>query len=275
MKLPCEMIQDLLPLYHDGVCSEVSKTVVQEHLKTCEGCAKVLKNIDVEIDMPKLAADEVKPLEAIKSNWKRKTLRKGLCVGVVVFLVFLTCWWSLTQWCIIPLTGEDYITECYQLSNGYVYIGLSWNYGGCELIREEVYSETGEAYFYRLRPILARSEENGLRFRPEECFYFLPENRKGLTENGEVVEVSAVYAGTPENAVLLWETGAELPPAPAYVEEDYRQLEDAYNAPNAPERPATIHVIQGVPDTDGSQSSDFSSVSETVFPDNETTISTE
>ena len=40
MKLPCEMIQDLLPLYHDGVCSEVSKTVVQEHLKGCESCAK-------------------------------------------------------------------------------------------------------------------------------------------------------------------------------------------------------------------------------------------
>ena len=36
MKISCDMIQDLLPLYHDGVCSEESKKIIEEHLQICE-----------------------------------------------------------------------------------------------------------------------------------------------------------------------------------------------------------------------------------------------
>lgn len=32
--LPCELIQDILPLYHDGVCSEVSRKLVDSHLES-------------------------------------------------------------------------------------------------------------------------------------------------------------------------------------------------------------------------------------------------
>jgi len=265
MKLPCEMIQDLLPLYHDGVCSQVSQTVVREHLNSCERCAGFLKNMDAEIEVPKLEADEAKPLKAIRSSWKKNTWRKGLCVGLSVFLIFLICWWGLTQWCVIPLTAEDYAAECYQLSNGYVYVGLNWNYGGCDLPSETEYTEAGESYYYRLRPVLARNEEVSL-LTPEECFYILPEHHVGLLDNGQRVDVSAIYVGTPEDAQLLWKAGIELPAAPEWVEERYRQLEEAYNAPNAPERPATIHTIQGVQDTDKNPHYDPSSVSETVFP---------
>lgn len=38
MKLSCEIVQDLLPLYADGVCSEQSKTEIQTHVAECEGC---------------------------------------------------------------------------------------------------------------------------------------------------------------------------------------------------------------------------------------------
>lgn len=43
MKLDCEIIKDLLPLYIDNVCSEASKTAVEEHLKECESCGKELE----------------------------------------------------------------------------------------------------------------------------------------------------------------------------------------------------------------------------------------
>ena len=32
MKYSCNMIQDLIPLYIDGVCSEESKEAVEQHL---------------------------------------------------------------------------------------------------------------------------------------------------------------------------------------------------------------------------------------------------
>lgn len=38
MKYPCSMIQDLLPLYHDGVCSEESRQIIEAHLEECSAC---------------------------------------------------------------------------------------------------------------------------------------------------------------------------------------------------------------------------------------------
>lgn len=38
MKLPCEIVQDLLPLYEDGLCSPASREAVEAHLKECPGC---------------------------------------------------------------------------------------------------------------------------------------------------------------------------------------------------------------------------------------------
>ena len=34
----CNIVQDLLPLYYDDVCSPSSKRLVEKHLKTCEKC---------------------------------------------------------------------------------------------------------------------------------------------------------------------------------------------------------------------------------------------
>ena len=31
-KYDCEMVRDLLPLYHDGICSDSSKKIVEEHI---------------------------------------------------------------------------------------------------------------------------------------------------------------------------------------------------------------------------------------------------
>ena len=36
MKLSCEIVQDLLPLFADEVCSEQSRQAVTDHLRECE-----------------------------------------------------------------------------------------------------------------------------------------------------------------------------------------------------------------------------------------------
>lgn len=38
MRYPCNLIKDILPLYHDGVASEESKKAVQEHFAECSDC---------------------------------------------------------------------------------------------------------------------------------------------------------------------------------------------------------------------------------------------
>ena len=41
-QLDHDIVQDLLPLYHDGVCSDKSRAAVEEHLQTCEACRACL-----------------------------------------------------------------------------------------------------------------------------------------------------------------------------------------------------------------------------------------
>ena len=38
MKYLCGLIKDILPLYHDSICSEESKYAVEEHLSECPAC---------------------------------------------------------------------------------------------------------------------------------------------------------------------------------------------------------------------------------------------
>lgn len=38
MKISCDIIKDLLPLYHDGVCSAVTREAVAEHMEGCAAC---------------------------------------------------------------------------------------------------------------------------------------------------------------------------------------------------------------------------------------------
>ena len=48
-RLDHEIAQDLLPLYHDGVCSERSRAAVEAHLKTCEDCRAALAAMDAPL----------------------------------------------------------------------------------------------------------------------------------------------------------------------------------------------------------------------------------
>ena len=45
MKTDCEIIQDLLPLYVDDICSEKSRELVDEHLRECAECDSLLDRL--------------------------------------------------------------------------------------------------------------------------------------------------------------------------------------------------------------------------------------
>ncbi len=70
MKIPCEIIRDLLPLYHDNVCSKKSYDLVEEHLKTCEDCKLELEKIDTDIKGV-YNMNDIKPIRKIAEKWNR------------------------------------------------------------------------------------------------------------------------------------------------------------------------------------------------------------
>ena len=84
MKLPCKVIEDMLPMYYDKVCSEESAALVEEHLRSCPRCAQMLADLGAEIDIPEQKVDDVKPLRKIQKSYKKMKL-----VGLIALLCAL------------------------------------------------------------------------------------------------------------------------------------------------------------------------------------------
>ena len=85
MKLSCKVIEDMLPMYYDGVCSEESAALVEEHLKECPHCSHILSELRSDIATPKKNVDDIKPLKKIqkmihhqKSSLQQSSLQSTL-----------------------------------------------------------------------------------------------------------------------------------------------------------------------------------------------------
>ena len=57
MKIPCDLIVDLLPLYMNNLCSEGSEAIIAEHLETCEKCNEILDQMEAAADIPPYEED--------------------------------------------------------------------------------------------------------------------------------------------------------------------------------------------------------------------------
>jgi predicted anti-sigma-YlaC factor YlaD len=89
MKISCEIIKDLLPLYHDSVCSNDSKALVEEHLACCDSCKAELQAMDNDLSIQN-AEQNLNEAEAVKElskRWKRgmnKSLLKGILITILI-----------------------------------------------------------------------------------------------------------------------------------------------------------------------------------------------
>ena len=101
MRYPCKLIQDILPLYHDGVCSQESKEIVEQHLSDCEECRKYyddLCGVDaMEPDRALNKENEMKKAESFKG--KEKTFKKTSLIDSSflcgILCTYLFCYWFI------------------------------------------------------------------------------------------------------------------------------------------------------------------------------------
>ncbi len=87
MKYPCGMIRDLLPLYHDGVCSGESREAVESHLAECESCRAFLAAIGQPAERPLEgveAAEERRAAGSFRQVKRHFRLRQLMAAGIAV-----------------------------------------------------------------------------------------------------------------------------------------------------------------------------------------------
>lgn len=87
MRFPCKLIQDLLPLYIDGICSEDSRTAVEAHLEECEKCKKYYEAMHTMEQNVRGDARDMKlenGLKNLKSRINRRTMKITLSAIALV-----------------------------------------------------------------------------------------------------------------------------------------------------------------------------------------------
>ena len=49
-RIPCEIIQDLMPMYADGLTSETTDREIRSHLEECETCREMYERMKAEME---------------------------------------------------------------------------------------------------------------------------------------------------------------------------------------------------------------------------------
>jgi hypothetical protein len=92
-EINCATIRDLLPLYHDNVCSEQSRLIVAQHLENCSECALLLNEIAENLMRPVNKVNEEKPIRAMKSLMRRGRVlafTAGCVIAALIYAVTLS-----------------------------------------------------------------------------------------------------------------------------------------------------------------------------------------
>ncbi|MBD5465251.1 MAG: hypothetical protein HDR22_05455 [Lachnospiraceae bacterium] len=86
-ELDCEIVKDLLPLYVDGMASEISKKSIKNHLKGCSDCLEIYENMSAEIE-----EKEQPEVEDVQRFLKRTKLMYFLyALGGISMVAIITC----------------------------------------------------------------------------------------------------------------------------------------------------------------------------------------
>lgn len=93
--ISCEVIQDLLPLYHDHVCSQKSSALVESHLAKCADCQKMLHELNndhLENNLMREAGDVIKKHRKKERSIAFKTgiIIAGILLLPVIIAILIT-----------------------------------------------------------------------------------------------------------------------------------------------------------------------------------------
>lgn len=176
----CQVVQDLLQNYSDGVLNEESKKLVENHLKTCSKCQKKLEKIKKDTE-PNLQKKEIEYLKKIKRKSDLKTISIILLIlFFTVFIYFLRNFIILSK---ITAKSSDFFdsNNLYKETRQYTGNGnevIVWK----EYYKDSKYKKVTEKYFDDKSEVLM--EEYATLNEPKRVSIY-PQNNSALVLTGE------------------------------------------------------------------------------------------
>lgn len=199
----CEIVRDILPLYVEELASNSSRTLIEDHIKTCKTCRDALVQMQKAISVP--VETDVKALQHLRAQIRRKMILTVTSVLLIVLTVVagICVYGTIPVW----MCAEDAIIAVEQMENGQIRVELA---------------EDASDY------ISFGNEENVFCYKKLRLDWFIRPIREQLIEQkggnyayfsleeGESLWYAGSFVG--DDDVLIWGDGTE--PADAYVDLD-------------------------------------------------------
>ena len=105
IELSCDIVEDLLPVYCDKQATDGSVRAVEEHLKKCEHCQRIYKEMSESVELGSEQENQEREIDPLKKVKRRQRLMvilffllgAGVCIGIF-YALFLG---------VVPVKSED------------------------------------------------------------------------------------------------------------------------------------------------------------------------
>lgn len=190
-KISCKVINDLLPLYCDNICSNETRDIVLEHLKHCSACRQKLKNMQGEIAIPKNYIDDNNILINLKKVFNAKLI-KSVIRDLIIIIVFLL----LTLLTLYLLLYPFFKTDIEKLDfyfcedeNFYNQIKLKINLNKNKVIKTTNNNVDNNAYIYFYNSLLDNPSFNTVDYPDSDydAIYYFPNDINAIYYDNEII----------------------------------------------------------------------------------------
>lgn len=88
MKITCDIVRDLMPLYVDDVCSDDSRKLIEDHINHCSKCQNELAAMKDPIECPPLSevGDSKTPFSKIRKKVRIKMIAAIISTAFLVII---------------------------------------------------------------------------------------------------------------------------------------------------------------------------------------------
>ena len=179
--LPCAVVRDILPLYHDEVVSAVTRSAVGEHLMGCQACRAEYEAMEREL--AKTAKGGQSTLARFRGMMKKQKRKKIIAIILAAVLAAAAAVGGvagLSEWCIVPVKDSQWevkdICRVDTDQGPQIFIHYADTYGGRAATRMETVERDGKTTlaFEMCHPVLSwrisaiHLERPGMFFVPDE-----------------------------------------------------------------------------------------------------------
>lgn len=114
--MKCEIVRDLLPLYADGLVSDVTRAEIEAHTARCGACRELLEQMSAPVEPEPY--DENQTLANGLKRQKRKLRNRTVLACILTALVCVLSWWVymethfvMSQSIVVETDGERILRE--------------------------------------------------------------------------------------------------------------------------------------------------------------------